>query len=99
MVMRPETVDMIWDIQKEFFLNIGDLPTRLVQKHVTKFMQMVEEERIKYENITWDEYDKPKRIIDKVDQVHELHHFYIGCKKDISKELLQIMKKNIGQRA
>ena len=51
LIVPPDAVDMIGDIQREFFLNIGKLPKRLQQKHVGAMMQLCDLEKAKYKKL------------------------------------------------
>lgn len=92
LVMRPEDVQSIWDIQKEFLHNLHRLPKRLQQLHVKKMMQLVDRQRADYFRITKNAYDKPKHKTNTKDLVMSLHDLYTNCRKDCAKEIINTLK-------
>lgn len=94
LIIPPDAVDMMGDIQKEFFLNIGKLPKRLQQKHVWSMMQLCDLEKAKCVKLWMDYADKPNQWREYVDTVHNLHDHYLNIKKAISEELIATLRKH-----
>jgi hypothetical protein len=95
LVIKPDAIDMIGDIQREFLHNMHRLPSRLIQEHVKTMMRLINDQRENFLRITWEARDKPKFINNKVDLVHSLHNQYTECRKDCSKAILDILKTHI----
>lgn len=94
LIVPPDAIDMMWDIQKEFLLNVNKLPNRLQQKHVWTMMQLCDLEKEKCMKLWIDYTDKPNQWREYADTVHNLHNHYLNIKKAISEELIATLKKH-----
>lgn len=92
LVMRPEDIESIWDIQKEFLHNLHRLPKRVQQEHVRNMMRLVDRQRSDYLKITNQPYDKPSHKPNTKDLVLSLHTHYIECRKECAKEIITLLK-------
>jgi len=91
-ILPPDWVEMIWEMQREFLHKLNKLPWRMQQEHVKYMMSLSSMEREKYIQLTWQPFDKPKNAPSACEKVHNLHTNYIDCRKEISKEIVNIIK-------
>jgi len=94
-ILPPDWVQFLWDMQAEFFHKINQLPLRMQQEHVKIMMWLVAIERDKFFKLTGQEFDKPKNAPSTSERVHSLHTTYIDCRKEISKEIIDIIRKEL----
>ena len=85
LIQSPDELERRADIQRLFFDNLGDLPDRLIQKHVLKIMETYSFHNNQYYEITWNYFDKPKRFANRVDQFNEIHSLKTCIRQEISK--------------
>ncbi len=96
-IIPPEWIEARADMQRLFFSKLSHLPKRIQREHVKKMMMMVQDSYNNYQKITWDELDRPARKINHTEQFNELHNKYTEAQKEISKELISLIKKQIYQ--
>jgi len=92
LLVTPDEIEHDADIQRKFFANLSKLPSRLIQKHVLKMMELLGYHTKQYKNITWDDLDKPIRKVNKVDQFNELHNKKIESQKELARLFVATVK-------
>lgn len=92
LIMWPDAIDMMWDIQREFFKNIRKLPKRMIMFHIEKLWLLAEQERNRYYKMFNHHFDWPEMKKDGGDKVHAILDNYIDCKKEISKEIIAFLR-------
>jgi len=94
-ITKPETIDLWWDLQKEYFSRIHQLPRHLQKIHMDSMLNMVQYWATQYmrmsnDNILWEREPKGNTLSYKF---HESHSKYLEVKKEITKEIYLLLSK------
>ncbi len=94
-VYAPDDIEVWANMQRMFFDRFRHLALYLQHEHIKNMMLQYDHHTDLYKTITWDEFDKPKREKDLKNQFDEVYEKKILCEKEISKVILECIKKNI----
>lgn len=96
LISKPETVELWWDLQKEYFSRIHQLPHHIQKAHLDSMMVNLKYRDDQCKRITKDSslndwQPQGKTISDKF---HYTHDEYLDVKKQICKEIAKILYLN-----
>lgn len=92
LVMPPEGIALMGEMQKEFFKDIRKLPQWMQLFHIEKIGLLAEQERNRYYKMFNHHFDWPKIKTNDGDKVHAVLDNYIDCKQEIAKEIIAFLR-------
>jgi len=94
LLMPPEWIALMWDMQKEFFENLYKLPVRMIEEHNLVIANLSQIERDRYYKMTNTYFDNPRKWKNNIDTFDKQHENYIECRIEIAKDILSVLKKH-----
>ena len=94
LLMPPEGIALMWDMQKEFFENIHRLPVWMIEEHNLVMANLSKAERDRYYKMTNTYFDNPRNGRNNIDTFDKQHENYIECRIEIAKDILSVLKKH-----
>ena len=95
LVTKPSTIDLWWDLQKEYFSRIHQLPQYLQKVHYDSMVLMVDYRKTQYNRMSKDDiiWQRKPDGQSTSDKFHSAHNKYIEVKKEIVKEIYLLLSK------
>lgn len=93
-ISKPDDIQMRWDLQKEYFSRLHQLPRPIQKTHLESITKNLEYRHNQYQRIAKD------TMIDMIlwnsisDKFYNTHESYIQVKKEISKEISKVLYLN-----
>lgn len=96
LIVKPETIELWWDLQREYFSRIHQLPSWIQKVHLDSMNSNMLFRDEQYKRIAHDTmlewwYPQGKTFADKF---HSTHENYLDVKKSITKEVWKILYLN-----
>ena len=96
LISKPETVQLWWDLQKEYFSRIHQLAWPIQKIHLDSIIHNIKYRDEQYNRIARDSFLSNREIQWKTtaDKFHYTHDTYLDIKKEICKEIWKILYRN-----
>ena len=96
LIWKPETVELWWDLQREYFSRIHQLPTWVQRIHLDSIIENLKYRDEQYKRLAKDSFLTNREPQGKTisDKFHYSHNEYIDIKKEICKEIGKFLYRN-----
>lgn len=96
LIWKPETVELWWDLQREYFCRIHQLPYNIQKIHLDSITNNLIYWDNQYQRIAHDTFLANWQVQGKStsDKFHYTHDEYLNVKKEICKEIWNILYRN-----